>query len=255
MCDLKEITGSMWHTMYHRKGISSILGVLVFIGILFSAVMPMFIMMRQADVYYEHEKLEVGRLDEEKLLENIEVYVSPDENVYNLTLVNKGEVSVTIVRVWENENPEPKNGTIEVQDTLELKLIPFSHEPVEDEYFDIRVTTERGNLFLNENGMLIYGAEGWIVDKYYVKIHAGGLFLRVKVYNSTTDEVFFDEWDTIGVGYQVEVPFAGPDYKYDVLVEKKFLWWTETVYDSLGDDDPVWINWPETTFVDVYPET
>ncbi|MBD3171908.1 hypothetical protein GF326_05495 [Candidatus Bathyarchaeota archaeon] len=247
----------MKYIMSHRKGVSSILGVLIFIGILFSAVMPMFLMMRQSDVYYEQAKLEVNRLDEEKLLEDIKVYVSPDESEteYDLTLVNKGEVPVTVVRVWENENLRNENEIITAQDTCTIESIPFSHTPDENEVFEIRVTTERGNSFLNENGMLTYGAEGWIVDKFYINIHAGGLFLRVKVYNCTTDEVFFDKWDTIGVGYQVEVPFAGENYKYDVLIEEKFLWMTDTIYDSENGDPKVWIDWPDTTFADVYPGT
>ena len=244
--------------MSHRKGISSILGVLIFVGILFSAVMPMFLIMRQSDVYYEQAKLDVTRLDEEKVLEDLEVYVSPDEieNEYTLTLVNKGEVPATIVRVWENENPTREDEIVLVQDTCVIESIAFSHEPAEDEVFEIRVTTERGNSFLNQNGMLTYGSDGWVVDKFYIKIHAGGLFLRVKVYNSTTNDVFLDEWDTIGVGYQVEVPFAGENkYLYDVLIEKKFLWFTETIYDSQGDDPQVFIDWPDTTFAEVYPET
>ena len=242
--------------MSRRKGISSILGVLIFVGILFSAVMPMFLIMRQSDVYYEQAKLDVNRLDEEKLLEDLEVYVSPVDNVYTLTLINKGEVPATIVRVWENENPTTEAETVLVQDTCIIESIPFSHVPAEDEIFEIRVTTERGNSFLNQNGMLTYGPEGWVVDKFYINIHAGGIFLRVKVYNSTTSDVFFDEWDTIGVGYQVEVPFAGENkYLYDVLIEEKFLFWTQTIYDSQDGDPQIFIDWPDTTFADVYPET
>ena len=236
--------------MFRRKGISSILGVLIFIGILFSAVMPMFLMMRQSDVYYEQAKLEVNRLDEEKQLEDLKVYVSPVDNQFTLTLVNNGEVPLKILRVWENENPTTENELILIQDTSELGPISFSHTPAENENFEIRVTTERGNSFLNENGMLTYGDGEWMLEKYYIIIHAGDLFLHVKVTNETNpSEVYLDEWDTIGVGYQVEVPRAGEMYEYRVLVEQKFLWWTETIYDAA-----VSIDWPDETYIEIYPE-
>ena len=52
-------------TTYHRKGVSTILGTLIFIGILFSAVIPMMLTMKQADIIMEQEKLELQRIDDE----------------------------------------------------------------------------------------------------------------------------------------------------------------------------------------------
>lgn len=235
--------------MYRRKGISSILGTLVFIGIMFSAVIPMFMTMRQADVYYEQEKMYTNQLDEERILEDVEVYIAPTDDDFVLTLVNMGEVPVRIIRVWENEHSTDVNELLPSQASSDLAAIDFSEPPAENENFEIRVTTERGNSFLNENGVLTYGPGDWVMEKFYIKIHAGGLFLHVKVTDVQENEVIFDEWDTIGVGYQVEVPIAGPEYKYHVLIEKKFLWMSETL-----KDEDVTIDWPPDTFVDVYPD-
>ncbi len=232
--------------MYDRKGISSILGTLVFIAILFSAVMPMFLMMRQADVYYEQAKLDASRLDEEKELEDLQIYVAPSSEDYTLTVVNNGEVPVTIIRVWENAKNNSVSTTILSQEETELDPIVFSHEPTENETFEISLTTERGNTFLNENGIMTYGDGQWMLEKFYIYIHAGGLFMRVLVTNEFDNITYFDEWDTIGVGYQVEVPSDGT---YHVVIEKKFLIWTTTVY-----DDFVTIDWPPDTSVDVYPK-
>ncbi|HUV53840.1 MAG TPA: hypothetical protein VMW03_01400 [Candidatus Krumholzibacteriaceae bacterium] len=45
---------------------SSILGTLIFVGILFTAVIPMYLTMNQADVILEQEKHEIAILDEDK---------------------------------------------------------------------------------------------------------------------------------------------------------------------------------------------
>jgi hypothetical protein len=50
------------------RGTSTILGTLIFVGILFTAVIPMMLVMKQADTYYEGEVLDVKRLDEERNL-------------------------------------------------------------------------------------------------------------------------------------------------------------------------------------------
>lgn len=231
--------------MCNRKGISSILGTLVFIGILFSSVMPMFLMMRQADVYYEQRKLEVNRLDEEKALEDLAVYVTPYSTNFTVTLINNGDVATKAIRVWENSNNHSIEETILTQNTTTLDPIDFSDTPEVNDTYDIRVTTERGNTFINKNGIMTYGSEGWEVEKFYINIHAGGLFLHVKVTYNSTGEVIFDRWDTVGAGYEVEVPSGGT---YHVLIEEKIFWWTNTKF-----DDDVTINWPPETSVDVYP--
>lgn len=234
--------------MYRRKGVSSILGTLVFIGIMFSAVIPMFMTMRKADIYYEQEKMYAAQLDEQRTLETVEVFISPTDTDFTLTLVNTGEVPVRVVRVWENENPTVIDQLLPSQGDAELAPIPFTNPPQENDNFEIRVTTERGNSFLNENGVLTYGSGEWMMEKFFINIHAGGLFLHVKVTDVAENQVIFDQWDTIGVGYHVEVPTAGPTYMYHVLIEKKFLWMSQTLYDG-----EVSIDWPPDTFVDIYP--
>jgi hypothetical protein len=232
--------------MFDRKGMSSILGTLIFISILFSAVIPMFMMMRQADVYYEQAKLDANRLDEEKALEELKVYIAPTSDNYTLTVVNNGEVPATVIRVWENENNNSVTENILTQEENIFDPIDFSHEPGENETFEISIITERGNTFQNENGIMTYGQGQWMLEKFYIYIHAGGLFMRVVVTNEFDNVTYFDEGDTVGVGYQVEVPSDGT---YHVVIEEKFLWWTTTVY-----DDYVTIDWPPDTSVDVYPD-
>ena len=43
------------NTLYLKKGVSTILGTLIFMGIIFSAYIPMTLVMKQADNIYEQE--------------------------------------------------------------------------------------------------------------------------------------------------------------------------------------------------------
>ena len=49
-----------------RKGASTILGVLIFIGILFTAVIPMQLVMNQADMYYDRKIKGMEASDKER---------------------------------------------------------------------------------------------------------------------------------------------------------------------------------------------
>ncbi len=133
----------------HRRGTSTILGVIIFVGIIFTAVIPMFLFMKQADILHEIRKVEVGRLDDERRGEDIHVYVfnettSPD----NLTLrvENWGDFSINIKRIWINDTFYPlDNFYVPPKNALEEELSDFA--PVPDTRYFIKVTTDRGNVF------------------------------------------------------------------------------------------------------------
>jgi len=52
-----------------RKAVSTILGVLIFIGVMFSAIVPMQLTMKQADIHAQKILNEESRKDEEKKVE------------------------------------------------------------------------------------------------------------------------------------------------------------------------------------------
>ena len=93
------------HIMYHRKGVSTILGTLIFIGILFSAVIPMMLTMKQADIIMEQEKLDLLRFDDERSREAIESYAYPKgADKLELLVESKCEFPITITHVWINNS-------------------------------------------------------------------------------------------------------------------------------------------------------
>ena len=152
-----------------RRGTSTILGTLIFIGIMFTAVIPMLLVMRQADTLHEMRKFELERFDDERECEDIHVYVfnkttSPES--LTLRVDNWGDFSVNIVRIWINDiyhllddfNVQPANW-------LERELTGFT--PIPDTRYFIKVATDRGNLFFTESGSLYCDEDGNWEDEIF----------------------------------------------------------------------------------------
>lgn len=232
-----------------KRGVSTVLGAIIFIGILFSAVLPMYLFMRQADTIYDQTMFEMERRDEERDREEIELYVYPetlDSDKVNVTIKNTGEVLVNVVRLWINDTYIDWNVTIPSMGnaTLEEPLEVYREQGAE---YDIRVTTDRGNVFASECGILRYGEEGWEMDSFSIYIFTSGLsfFLRIRVWMGQTegdpDDAFYDEWSFIGgSGYRVSVPEPGWYYvkvtsgwggtRYSGAVEIKWPFGEPTVW-------------------------
>ena len=119
------------HFMYNRKGMASILGTLIFIAILFSAVIPMQLTMQQADIIMEQEKLELQRTDDEKSRERLEVYPIPHLtlDLLNVSVINLSEYSVQFVRIWINDTAYQVDETANPLETIDIGSLPLT--PVE----------------------------------------------------------------------------------------------------------------------------
>ena len=108
-----------------RKAMSAIFGTLIFIGIIFSAVVPMMMVMNQADAIYEQEVNERNTLDDEKSSENVEVFLfapSDDSEELNVFIQNLGYLPSKIVRVWINDNVFEEDELLTCYDPLDKKI-------------------------------------------------------------------------------------------------------------------------------------
>jgi len=226
-----------------RRGTSTILGTLIFIGIMFTAVIPMLLVMRQADTLHEMRKHELGILDQEKAMENLCLYVCPEgpsSPTVEVTIVNNGEVLAHVIKIWINDTSSSVDVDIP---SMSEEVLVLELDLVEGMEYDIRATTDRGNMFLSENGILHCEEGGWDLEEFSIKIHAAGFFIHVQVrIEDEYGEEIFDEWDMIGAGYQVIVPQPG---KYWVKVTR----WGDPSHTEIVD-----ILWPlGDPWVDVYP--
>ena len=191
------------HTMCRRKkrGMSSILGTLIFVGILFTAVIPMFLVMNEADIILEQEKREIASFDEEKAREDMSFYVYPDASDDLVVVVqNKCPMGAKVVRVWINDDP---NSVSTVLDPMEggVEIGPYDVVLEEGAIFNCRITSERGNVFDSSSGDLEYSGGMWVVETKLINvvISAGGVVFKVYLY----------KWEDPGGGLQwVEKDYA-----------------------------------------------
>lgn len=156
--------------MSSKKGISSILGTLIFIGVLFSAVAPMFVMMRQADVYYEIEKQELTIKDIERLDETLIMYgYGEGEGSTELTVYvqNRGAGPVVIKRVWLNNDYETVSTPLAPGNSTTLG--PFD---VTGTSLRLKISTANGNIFPCDLGTLSWSeANGWYTPSLGISVH------------------------------------------------------------------------------------
>lgn len=146
-----------------RRGVSTILGTIIFIGIMFTSVIPMWLVMKQADVLYERKMLEMTRLDDEAERESMELYAFPssyDEAQWlNITAYNTCEVPINLVRLWVNGTVTPLSITVPVMGSVNV-----SHYEINAEIgssFEIRATSERGNVYVSQTGTLSWSGGEW----------------------------------------------------------------------------------------------
>jgi len=165
-----------------RSGTSTILGTLIFIGIMFTAVIPMLLVMRQADIFYETEKLEGGRLDEEHSREDIDFYAYTEldhsKDIY-VKIENRGNVPIKIVRVWINDveyfqEGHPQGENIKSMETIDL--VPFIVTLQDLTSYTVKVVTEKGNVFSSKAGTLhYYELSGWYTPSLGICVHIDNL--------------------------------------------------------------------------------
>jgi len=157
--------------MSNRKGISSIIGTLIFIGILFSAVAPMFLTMRQADVFYEITKQDLESEDMNKQQEELIVYGYGDgvgTTTLTVYIQNRGIVPVVIKRVWLNDEYESVSTSLAPLDTVNLG--PYNVSDTDS--IALKVTTSNGNVFSSDLGKLSWTAQnGWYTPSLGISVH------------------------------------------------------------------------------------
>lgn len=159
------------HTTCHRKkGVSTILGTLIFIGIMFSAYVPMTLVMKQADNLYERKIHEAREWDNDRTVEDAMVVAYGESGSTNLTVyvTNKGLNEITITRIWLNDNPTEVTETIAPKASVEMG--PYSLAETESP-LKVKVSTQKGNVFQCNLGTVMYSeVNGWYTPSYAISV-------------------------------------------------------------------------------------
>jgi hypothetical protein len=171
------------HRKKAKRGISTVLGVLLMVGILFTTIIPLFIYVNSVNNHYDTTVVNMGIADQERSMEDLTVYAFGRDETYdiNVLLVNEGSIAVTITRIWvmsmdlQRTNiftSENVSAALNAHD-LPLQLNPSDKATVENltltiiledpdkDTFNIEVTTARGNVFPSDTNPLTYNEGTW----------------------------------------------------------------------------------------------
>ena len=232
----------MNYTMCRKRGTSTILGTLIFIGILFSAVAPMFLTIRQADVYYEQRKHEVTILDDEKSNEDLSFYVYPDTNDDLVVIVdNHCAMNIEVVRIWINNIIIPES--INIQSMGTGNFGPYDVNPTIGDIYEIRITTERGNVYEAGSGNIEFGSGGWVVESKIINVlvSASGTVFKIYLYKFEDSVWVPEDWGQVWkIGGTALKPFEISDYgngEFRVVIKRG----SSTIH----DEEDLMMEWPD----------
>jgi len=215
--------------MYHerRKGISTIMGTLIFVGILFTSVIPMYLVMKQADNIYTQNVHKMEISDQERAREAIEAHTYPltsTSNQLNVKVTNTGVVPVKIVRVWINDVSYSVSTSIASQGNAVLG--PFTVTLQNGKAYVTTVTTERGNSFASTSPTLFYINNYWFTPSlgiHVIVLNQAAAKYKICVYNEDKTWNSTKPYETQGtdnqdIAWTELVPTQG---NYEVEVKKK----------------------------------
>jgi hypothetical protein len=212
---------------------------------MFTAIIPMMLVMNQADQIYARKIKAVETIDGERSAENIRVIAYPNSSNSSemiLKLENRGNVPVKIVRAWFNDVYQ--NDITAIQSMETKNLGPFPLSPQNDTYYKIFVTTERGNTFRSITGSIYYADDTWYTPSLSITVYIlneQGQY-TISVENGTGHEV--GSWNPGGVIHDdilqtFEVDESGV---YTVTMKKKH---SGEYKELMASPTTVEITWPD----------
>ncbi len=166
-----------------KRGITTLLGVLLMISILSSVIIPYFIYVNSVNNYYDATVVNMGIADQERGMEDVIVYAFGRDETYdiNVIIVNEGSISVNITRIWVmsmdlqrtniftsknvsaalNAHDLPLQINPSDQATIENLTLTIILDDPEKDLFNIEIMTARGNVFASSTNFLGYNAGDW----------------------------------------------------------------------------------------------
>lgn len=167
-----------------RKGIGTTLGIIFFFAILFSAIVPLQLYVKQHKHLLIRTENEMEIEDNYRKLENLYVLGYPNSTTSDEIFVkvrNKGPIPIFVERGWIKDNSTFIGVWIDPSE--EIVVGPYTVILEENTYYRIKVSTNRGNIFSSETGALLFLSGVWVtptlgvsvqianeIGKYYVNV-------------------------------------------------------------------------------------
>ena len=228
-----------------RRGISTVLGVLLMVGILFTTVIPLFMYVNGLNNYYDVTVVNMGLADHERGIEDLTVYTYwiNDSSAVRLQLINDGSISINVIRIWVmsgdlqrynlftsenvstalNGHDLPLHLNPSGQATIENLTLTIIRDDPELDVFYVEVVTTRGNVFASSTNPLIYtpeilltfGTLNFIFEKESLQFTSPGFPdpQPAWIVPGSSDEPLMFLVEIVNVG------------KYDVILKAETLFW------------------------------
>lgn len=183
-----------------NRGMSTILGTLIFIGIMFSAIVPMQFVMQQADNLKLQKINEMEKKDNERYNEDITVTYYPLSQTSDqicVKLSNEGSFSTKVVRVWIRETFYVVNENIEPGETKTIG--PFTVTLIEDATYPVQAVTERGTIFKADMISLVYTDGQWYTPSLGINVYISNE--KGKYYILVNNSTWSDFYETLGMDH------------------------------------------------------
>jgi hypothetical protein len=171
-----------------RRGIGTTLGIIFFLGILFSTIFPLQLYIKENDIHTLRTENEMLTADTDRDLEDLDVSAYPTNTTSDKIMVNVkniGPISSVIQRLWINEDSELVEESLYPGD--EVLLGPFTVDLVVNTSYLVKVSTRRGRLFKAYSGSLEYIDGTWYTPSLGISVQirneVGKYFVEVS--NST----------------------------------------------------------------------
>jgi len=222
----------LFRPLRSKSAMSTVLGMLIFIGVLFTCVMPFFLYINQVNSIYDQTVVEMKQQDRDRSLENVEVYAYPLNDTGNqirLYIKNQCPLTVEIVRIWINDQFYSYNVQIpgmswNITDPVNVTL-PESNSS----FYYVKITTARGNCFSSRTNPLSYTAGyGWSggrelsINIVISRGYPGTVTYNILVTRVNDSSVICDDDVTLignTPGYFKNIEIETPD-TYDVTITK-----------------------------------
>ncbi|MFC1802519.1 hypothetical protein ACFL0D_00970 [Thermoproteota archaeon] len=184
-----------------KKGISTILGMIMFVAVITSAYVPMLLNMRQADTLYDQKLHEWETFDDEKDRETVMKFYSypdADDDELIIEIENNSPLTIYPQRVWVNDTYYNVSTSIPPMSTVNVMKVPIQVDLGANSSFTVMLTTNRGNTYEATGGSVEWDGSEWYVQQlaFMVQISGSGFLgfgsYRVKVTNVTDTLVAYD---------------------------------------------------------------
>jgi len=161
---------------FSKRGIANVLGMIIVVGILFTAIIPLFLYVNQANNFYDETVKYMKSKDEERDAESLDVFAYPtgeNHTTLNVLIKNTGVIPVKVMRIWVADLEDHQSRFFNETDTPDLHdeiypvtqrliAINISYIGTGERSLSVKLTTERGRIFSSRSNPLWITDEGWM---------------------------------------------------------------------------------------------